>query len=163
MLSAGDGQVADHVEAVATADGPAGNDGDDDLGHETDEALGLKDVQATQAGLIHRRWRAVVVGAVEFVAVLAAHPLVAAGAEGPAAVFLGRTVAGDEHAADVALHASVVEVRDEFVDGVGTKGVAALGPIKGDAQRALGPSAVVGDVGEGKAGHLVPGVGVEDV
>ena len=36
MISGGERQIADHVERMAPARGPAGDDGDDDLGHETD-------------------------------------------------------------------------------------------------------------------------------
>ena len=52
MLTAGKGQVADHVEAVPTAYRPPGDNGDHDLGHEPDQALYLEDVQSSCTGRI---------------------------------------------------------------------------------------------------------------
>ncbi len=80
-----------------------------------------------------------------------ADALVAAGAEGPAAVLRARAVPGEQHEADVGRIAGVVEDAVELVDGVRAERVADLGPVEGDPHRAAGRperAAVVGDVGE---------------
>ena len=101
------------------------------------------------------------------VAGAAADPLVAAGAEGPAAVPRRRAVAGEQHAADVRGHPGVVERPVELVDGVRAERVAHLGPVERDpddrpvAVRRDVP--VVGDVGEVEAGDRAPAVRVEEL
>ena len=122
------------------------------------------------------------------VAVPAADALVAAGGEGPAAVARGGAVAGEDDGADVAAHARVVQDPVELIDGAGAEGVTDLGPVEGHSDHGqipepaavLSPDAapVVGDVrqglrlllgglraglGVGKAGHLPPAVGGEDL
>jgi hypothetical protein len=67
-----DREVADHVQHVAAADGPAGHHGHDGLGQRADLLLQVEHVQAGHA-------------VVTDVALIAAHALVAAGAEGLAA------------------------------------------------------------------------------
>src|SRR3712207_19220 len=99
--------------------------------------------------------------------VLVARPspdaLVAAGAEGPAAVARRRAVAGQQHAADVGGLARVVERPVQLVDGARAEGVAHLGPVERDPHGAGVDGAVVGDVGEVEPGHGMPGRGVEEL
>ena len=97
------------------------------------------------------------------VAVLAAHPLVAAGAERPAAVLRAGAVAGEEHAADVGGQPGVLERGDQLVDGLRPERVAHLGPVERDADDAGVDGAVVGDVGEVEALDRLPGGAVEDL
>ena len=114
VLRAGDREVGDDVQAVPAAGRPARHHADHDLGHEPDEPLHLEDVQPTGAPGLDR------VGGVALgvlVAVLAADALVAAAAERPAAVLRRRSVAGEQHAADVGAHPGVVERGVELVDG----------------------------------------------
>ena len=85
------------------------------------------------------------------VAVLPAHPLVAAGAERPAAVLGARAVAGEQHAADVGGQPGVLERGDQLVDRLRPEGVAHLGPVEGDPDDARVDGPVVGDVGEVEA------------
>jgi hypothetical protein len=49
MFAAGDRQVADHVQTVAAAHGPARDDRDHHLGHHPDQALHLENVEAAGA------------------------------------------------------------------------------------------------------------------
>ena len=157
---------ADHVQGVAAAGRPTGDDADDDLGHEADQPLALEDVQASEppcprsdavrGGLARVHLFVLVAG-------LAADPLVAAGAEGPAAVLRGRPVAGEQDAADVGAHPCVLEARVELVDGVRAERVAHLGTVERDPHRALVDGAVVGDVGQVvESRHGLPGRRVED-
>ena len=81
------------------------------------------------------------------VAVLPAHPLVAAGAERPAAVLGAGAVAGEQHAADVGGQPRVLQRRDQLVDRLRPEGVAHLGPVERDADDAAVDRPVVGDVG----------------
>ena len=83
VLGAGQGEVADHVQAVPAARGPAGHHADDDLRHEPDQPVHLHDVQPPGAGRVDGLGR---LAAGVSVPVPAADALVAAGAEGPAAV-----------------------------------------------------------------------------
>ena len=77
-----DREVAHQVQHVAAADGVARHQGDHRLGERPDQALQVEDVEARHALVVH-------------VAGVAAHPLVAARAEG-----LG-PLAGEEHDADL--------------------------------------------------------------
>src|SRR4029079_19372290 len=76
VLGAGQGEVADDVQAVPAAGRPAGDDADDDLGHEADQPLRLQDAQPAELGLVDRG-RGLALGVL--VAGAAADPLVAAG------------------------------------------------------------------------------------
>src|SRR5699024_5044978 len=82
----------------------------------------------------------------------AADALIAAGAEGPAAVLGARTVAGEQDGSHIRAAPGVVEDPVELVDGVRSEGVAHLGPVEGDPDDAVDPAragvAVVSDVGE---------------
>ena len=49
----GDGEITDYVQHMATADGEAGHEGDDDLGHRADEALQVEDIETGDAVLAH--------------------------------------------------------------------------------------------------------------
>src|SRR5699024_4954548 len=106
VLAAGEGEIGDHVEAVTATRRPARHHTDDDLGHGADEPLDLEDVEAAGTGRIDGLGR-VALGVA--VAVPAADALIATGAERPAAVARRRPVAGEQHTADVAGHAGVVE------------------------------------------------------
>ena len=91
-------------------------------------------------------------------------PLVAAGAERPLAVLVARAVAGQQHAADVAGGARVLEHPQQLVDGVRPERVEHVGPVERDPDRAVRPGPVVGQVGEVlEAGDVVPRLGVEDL
>ena len=97
------------------------------------------------------------------VAVPAADPLVAAGAERPHPVAGRGSVSGEQHAAHIRRHAGVVEGAVELVNGVGAKGVADLRAVEGDAHRPLIDGAVIRDVGEVEPLHGRPGGGVEEL
>ena len=87
VLAGCDRHVAHHVQGVAAAGSPTTNYGDDHLRHSADQALYLKDVQAAAFGLLARDVNSVGSVAVGVaVAAAASDALVAAGAEGPAAV-----------------------------------------------------------------------------
>jgi hypothetical protein len=64
-------QVAHNMEAVATTDSPSRYDGDDDLGHESNEALNLEDVESSKFCGIDS------LGPLVFVSILASDALVA--------------------------------------------------------------------------------------
>jgi hypothetical protein len=96
------------------------------------------------------------------VAVFAPDALVAAGAKGPAAVFRGGAVAGEEHHAHVGALAGVIEGQVQLIHRLRAEGVAHLGPVEGDAHGALVLGAVVGDVLEIKAGNFIPPGRVEN-
>ena len=118
------------MQGVATTRCPAGDEGDNDLGHGADEALHLQDVQSSRASRVDA-FGGLAAGVV--VAVAAADALVAAGAEGPAAVLGGGAVAGEQHGAYVGGHSGVVEGAVEFVHGVRAECVADLGAVECDA------------------------------
>ena len=83
MFLAGEAEIANHMQAVATADRPAWDHRDDDLGHEADQALDFEDVQASESG----RVRSAGFGALVLIAIFAANPLIAARTKSPAPVF----------------------------------------------------------------------------
>ena len=145
---------------MAAARRPAGDHRDDPLGHEPDETLALQDVEPAGPGRVDRVGR---LAAGVLVAGAAPDALVAAGAEGPAAVLRAGAVAGDEDAADVARRAGVVEGPVQLVDRVGPEGVPDLGAVEGDADDAGVDGPVVGDVGEREPLHGMPPRGIEDL
>ena len=57
----------------------------------------------------------------------------------------------------------VLEGDQQLVDGVGPEGVAHLGAVEGDADRAVRLGPVVGDVGEVEPGHFGPRRLVEEL
>ena len=178
----GDRQVRDHVEGVTAASCPAGDGRDDDLRHRADEALDLKDVQASGARgvdlLAALGGGRLGVRALDLVtvAVAASHPLVAAGTEGVSSVACRGAVARQDDGRDRGGLARVVECAVQLVDGAGAEGVADVGAIKGDAHdrhvgalgaavglRAARDAAMVGDVGEVESLDLAPAGRVEGV
>ena len=163
VLSRGDGQVADHVQRVAPAGRPAGDDGDDDLGHGPDEALDLEDMKTP--ALCHDPCAVDGVSGLALGILVARAPadaLVAAGAERPRAVLGRRAVAGEQHDTHVGGHPGVVEGPVELVDRVRSEGVQDLGAVEGDPHGAQPTGAVVGDVREVEPRHDVPRGRVED-
>ena len=124
------------MQRVPAAGRPAVDDRDDDLGHRADQPLHLEDVQPAARRLDPRLvdgLGGLALGVL--VAAAAADPLVAAGAERPAAVLGRRAVAGQQHAADVGRHPGVVEHPVELVDGVRPERVAHLRPVERDPHR----------------------------
>ena len=108
-----DGQVADHMKNVSTADGVARHHGNDRLGEAADLLLHIKNIEPRDAIFAE-------------VAAVPAHLLVPAGAEGLVA-FPGK----DNHA-DRGIFAAVIEGILHFLDGLGTERVADLGAVDRD-------------------------------
>jgi len=119
------------VQHVAAADGITGHQGNHRLGHGTDNTLQLQHVQPGHA-------------VIAYVAGVAAHALVAAGAKGVLAVGR-RAVAGQQDHADFLIHPGVAEGIDHLIDGQRPEGVARLRAIEGDAGHAV--RLVIGDIG----------------
>src|SRR5690606_5356176 len=98
---------------------PTGDDRDDDLRHEPNQALHLEDVQPPgrpRRGLSSaRRSRTPIETVPVLIPALAAHALVAARAERPSTVFRARAVAREKHDSDRAVEAGVVEGAGEFI------------------------------------------------
>ena len=165
VLGAGEGQVGDDVQRVAAAGGPAVDQADDDLGHEPDQPLALEDVQPAELGLVDGSARAGVSACrLVLVAGLAADALVAAGAEGPLAVLLAGSVAGEEDTAHVARRTRVLEDAQQLVDRVRPERVEHVGAVEGDPDGAVRAGPVVGQVGQVlEAGDVVPVGRVEDL
>ncbi len=155
VFPAGDRQVAYHVQAVPSPHGPTGNDRDDDFGHEPYQPLHLEDVQAAEAGGIDS------LSVLVPVAVGPADPLIAARAERPDPVSWGGTVAGQQHAPNIAALPGVVESRVQLVDRAGPESVANLRPVERHPDGSLRP--VVGDVAKLESLHRVPYSGVEEL
>ena len=109
----GDGEVADDMEDVPTADGVAGHHGDDGLGHGADGALHIQNIQARHAVFTD-------------VAGISAHFLVAAGAEGV------RAFPGQDDHAHLGVFMRGVEGVEHFMHGLGTERVADLGAVDRD-------------------------------
>ena len=59
--------------------------------------------------------------------------------------------------------ARMFKSREKFIDCVGPKRIADLGPIEGHAYRAMFDRTVIGDIGEIETRHYPPSGGVEDV
>src|ERR671914_2859073 len=110
----GDREVADHVQDVPTADRVAGDHGDDRLGRAAHLHVQVCHVETPN------------LGAAGHVAGVAAHALVAAGAEREWAV------AGEDDDTDVGVLARALERVGHLDQGLGPEGVAHLGPVDGD-------------------------------
>ena len=126
-----DRQVAHDVQHVATADGVAGDHGDDRLGRATDLDLQIEHVQATDALVSHV--------VITDVAVVASDALIATRAERQV------TLAGEDDHAHGAVVASIVEGLSQLEQRLGAKRVAHLRPVDGDLGDPLGR--LVTDVG----------------
>src|SRR4051812_30775431 len=110
----GDGQIADDVQHVASADRVAGHHRHDRFGHAANLLLHVEDVEARDFLLRID------------VAAFAAHALIAAGAEGI------RPFAGDDDDADFAVVAGHVQRLLDLAHRQRAKGVTHLGTIDGD-------------------------------
>ena len=116
-------QVAEQVQHLAAADGIARHQGDHHLGQAADQALQVEHVEPGQAPVIQ-------------IAAIAAHALVAAGAEGVGAIG-SRAGAGEQHHPNRRVVPHPREGVVELADGAGPKGIALLGPVNRDAGDAL--------------------------
>ena len=138
---------------MTTAGRPPVDNGDHHLGHGADQSLHFQDVQATALGL-HP-------GGIDSVSgvptgVLVAGPpadsLIAAAAEGPAAVLFAGAVARQQDDSHIWAPPGVIEGTVELVHRVWAKSVAHLGTIKRDPDNAVDPAftgmPVIGDVGQ---------------
>ena len=133
---------------------PAGDGGDDDFGHKTNQALHLEDVESTGPGRIDTSG---ILGGGVLVAILASDALVTAGAKLPSAIFGARPITGENDRTQSGNHSSVVEHSIQLIHGVGAKSVPDLGAIEGNPGHRVGFVLVVGDIGEVlKAWNLVP-------
>src|SRR5918996_5781250 len=110
----GDREVADHVQHVPAADRVAGDHGDDRLGRAPHLHVQVGHVKAPD------------LGAAGHVAGVAAHALVAAGAERE------RAVAGEDDHADLGVLARALERLGHLDQGLGPEGIADLGAVDGD-------------------------------
>ena len=151
----GYGQVRDHVQGMPAARSPPGDQSDNDLGHGTNQALHLQNMQPPGTCRVNR-FGGVAAGVV--VAVAPADALVAARAERPPAIFGGGAVPGQKYSAYIRGHAGMIERPVEFVHSMRAKGVTHLGSVKSNAHgRQVAQDfarlvalhlAVVGDVGK---------------
>ena len=130
------------MQAVASTDGPAGDDGDHHLGHESDEALDLEDVKSSESCRVNA------VRSLILVTVGSTNPLIASRAERPATILRRRTVSGQEHRTYVGRHAGMIERCVQLINGVRTERVTNFGTIERDANGTDLGGSVVGDVRE---------------
>nr|GFC78629.1 hypothetical protein [Tanacetum cinerariifolium] len=107
------GQVADYVQHVAAADGPAGHHRNHGLGDAANHLLQVEHVEAGHGISAH-------------VAAVAAHALVAARAEGASAL------AGEDDDADVGAVAANVHGLNHFLHRERREGVVYLRPVDAD-------------------------------
>ncbi len=142
VFAGGEREIAHDVQAVAAADGPPGNDGNDNLGHEPDQALHLEDVESSEPGSVDALRPFILV------AIGPTNPLIAARAERPATILRRRTVARQEHRTYVGRHAGMIERCVQLIDGVRTERIANLGAIECDSNGTDLVGSVVGDVRE---------------
>jgi hypothetical protein len=160
----GECEVTDHVQRVAATDCPARHDGDDWFGHRPNQALDFQNVESTGLGFLYC-W-IVVRGGLVVVAVLVARAtpdrLVAARAEGPAAVLLGGAVARQEYAANRGLFAGMIEGCVQFVDRARAERIPNFWAVEGDADGRDVDPAVVGDVVEREGVDGLPAVGIKE-
>lgn len=160
VFPTGDGEVADHVQAVPAAGCPTRNDTDHNLGHKANKALNLKDVQATGACRVDRIGG---IAAGVLVAGTTTDALITPGTERPATVARRWAIAGEKDAPHIGGHSGMVENAIQLVDGVRAKGIADLWPIERNPDTADIACTVIGDVTQVEAGDSVPSVGIEDV
>ena len=116
------------MEHVSTADGIAGDHGDDGFGDGADFFLEVQHIETGHAV------RADVAG-------VAADFLITAGAEGEV------TGPGEDDDADGGVFVSEVKSRQQFLHGQRTEGIAHFGPVDRDFGNAIF-GFVIGDVGE---------------
>ena len=111
-------QIAEQMQHLAAADGIARHQGNHHLGQAADQALQVEHIEPGQAGLIH-------------IATIAAHALVAAGAEGPAPVG-GRPDPAEQHHPHPGVVPHPGEGVAEFLHGARPEGIALVGPVDPD-------------------------------
>lgn len=157
MLCGCQREVAHNVQRVSSPYSPPGYHCDDDLGHEANQTLYLEDVEPPESSRVDT------VAALVLIPVLATNTLVSAGAEGPAAVLWGRSIAGEEDTADIGCHAGVVEGGVQLVNGMGSERISYFGTVEGNTHRTNLASSVVRDVREIEPSDRLPRVWVEDL
>ena len=156
------------MQRVAAASRPTVNHRDDHLRHRANQTLHLKNVQAAAFG-----FHAGFIDGVRSVATCvlvtgaAANALVTARAKRPAAVLLGRTVAGKQDRSHGRVTTRMIQCAVQLIHSVGAKRVAHLRAVKRDADNAVfalrAHVAVIRNVRERFFGCRLPLGGVEGV
>ena len=181
MLTRGKREIADDIEAVSTSRCPPGDSGNNDLGHRSNQALNLEDVESPRPRGINlfpslfylRRGLA----SLNFIAVaiLAADALVATRTKRITAVARGGAIARQNDGSDVTGHSRMIKATVEFVDRMRAECIANFRTVKSDANdgqilafggavdRASGNPTMVGHIGELEALNLAPALGIESI
>src|SRR5699024_4406392 len=114
----------DHMQAVSAADSPARNNSDDRLAHKADQALQVQYIKAgCPCGVL--------------ISPLAPYALIAAGTEGPAAIFGSRPFAGKQGHPGMLIFSYIQEGLLQFKKGFWTKSITDFGPVDGNAGHTL--------------------------
>ena len=161
---------------------PPGDHGDHDLRHGADEALHLENMQTPGPCRIHLLAPGlkvrVGVGALDLVtvAVIAAHPLVAARTEGIASVLRAGTIAREDHRRNITRHSRMIEASVQLIDSSRPESITNIGPVEGDAHNgqilpkgapvnltAARNPPVIGEVVKVEANDFTPTIRVEGV
>ena len=153
VLSAGNSQIAHHVQGVPTAGRPAGNHRDNHLRHKPDQALNLENVEPpeTVAGGTLR-----IIPLVILVAFATPDALVAARTESPATIFDTRSVTGQKHHTDARVLSGILKGLIQLINGVRAEGVSHLRTVKRDARDLPTIIVVVGHISEAVEARSLP-------
>ena len=166
---------------MSTSRCPPGDSGNNDLGHRSNQALNLEDVESPRPRGINlfpslfylRRGLA----SLNFIAVaiLAADALVATRTKRITAVARGGAIARQNDGSDVTGHSRMIKAPVEFVDRMRAECIANFRTVKSDANdgqilafggavdRASGNPTMVGHIGELEALNLAPALGIESI
>ena len=154
------GEVGNNVQTVATTCGPSGHDANNNFGHEANEALHFKNMQAAHA-------RRVAVGNVVafnvLIAIFATNALVAATAKCPATIFGRRAISGEKYTTHIAALPRVVERCKKFIYRVWAKRIAHFWSIEGNANCSVSFCTMVRNVGEVKLRNVIPLGSIENI
>jgi len=148
------------MQAMSTAGCPTWNNTNHYLGHEANQSLNFKNVQATTFAGINS-FCSFTFGIA--VTIAATDALVTATAKSPTAVFGRWAIAGQKYASDIGALASMFKSCEQFIDSMWTKRIANVGAIESNAYSAMLNRSVIGDIGKIESWNDAPSRWVEDV
>ena len=108
---------------MSSSNSPTWHHANDNLRHESDETLHLKDIQAMVSVLSH-------------IALMTTRALITTAAKGPFAIFRRGTLSTEKDNADIRILLSNVEGIDQFLGGMWSECIPHLRPVERDTRRA---------------------------
>lgn len=130
MLAAGDRQISNNMQRMATPRSPPTHQGNNHLRHHPNQTLHLKNVQPPRPGRINRISRLSAVVRHITVAITTTNPLIPTRTKSPPTITRAGSITGQQHRAHTGRHPGMIQNSGQLIHRVRPKRIAHLRAIK---------------------------------